>query len=109
MGASLSIIIYRRGCVNQRDFLHSDLLNAMIHSRQYRFQYSRFHQKILTASRDIPRFLSISFFFSLLEWNVNRGRDILQRGHEVRECGISLNLVPRDEIEKRKSGDRFQI
>lgn len=65
--------------------------------------------KILAASRDIPRFLLFPSFLFSSGWNVNRGRDILQRGHGVRECGISLNLVLRDEIEKRKSGDRFQI
>jgi len=58
-----------------------------IYSMRFKVTVFAISPKISAASRDIrpiPSLSSIFSFFSPSGWNVNRGRDILQRGHEVR-------------------------
>jgi len=58
-----------------------------IYSTRFKVTIFAISPKISAASRDIrpiPSLSSIFSFFSPSGWNVNRGRDILQRGHEVR-------------------------
>lgn len=63
--------------------------------------------KISTASRDIrsiPLLSSISSFFSPTGWNVNRGRDILPRGHGVRAWNQFKSCSPRRDRKARERG-----
>lgn len=87
-----------------------DLLNAAIHLRRRRFRYSRsirrkFQRKTTTRDYHLIRSPSyISCFFSPTGWNVNRGRDILQRGHGVRAWNQFKSCSPRRDRKARERG-----